>query len=85
MTITGILWYIIVGTIAGVLAKFFYRDKKGLSWFETMFLGIGGSIFGGFLGGLLGMSSGAPGGIFTATIGAILLLWIYDRVIKGRK
>lgn len=84
MTIIGLLWMAIIGTIAGVLAKFIYPQSKSMSWLETMLLGIGGSVFGGWIGGLLNMGDGNPGGIFTATIGALLLLYIYDRVLKFR-
>lgn len=84
MTVMGVLWFAFIGTIAGLLAKFFYPRKHVMSWFETMALGIGGSFFGGWIGGLLGMGNGQPGGLFTATIGALLLLWIYNRLVRKR-
>lgn len=81
MTLFGIIWMIIIGTIAGVLAKLLYRTSGRMGWPDTVALGIAGSVFGGWLGGLLGMGNGKPGGVFTATIGALLILYIYHRVI----
>lgn len=81
MTLFGIIWMVIIGTIAGVLAKLLYRQSGRMGWPDTLALGIAGSIFGGWIGGLLGMGNGKPGGVFTATIGALLILYIYNRVI----
>ena len=81
MTITGILYLVIIGLIAGVLAKLLYPQSRRMGWADTIALGAAGSIFGGWLGGLLGMSSGRPGGVFTATIGALLLLYLYHRIL----
>lgn len=81
MTITGILSLLIVGLIAGFLAKLLYPQSRRMGWADTIALGAAGSIFGGWIGGLLGMSSGRPGGIFTATIGALLLLYLYNRLL----
>lgn len=85
MTLFGLLWLAIIGLIAGFLAKFFYPRHKAMSWPETMLLGIGGAIFGGWIGSLLRMGDGSPGGLFTATIGALLLLFLYDRLLKNRR
>lgn len=56
-----------------------------MRWFDTMLLGIAGSVFGGWIGGLLHLGNGSPGGFFTATIGALLLLYGYDRLIEYRR
>lgn len=72
----GILWWIIVGLIAGALAKLIMPGKDPGGCIITMLLGIAGSVLGGFLGGLVGLSGG-PAGIIGATIGALILLAIY--------
>lgn len=81
MTLFGIIWMVIIGTISGALAKLLYRRSGVMGWPDTVALGIAGSVFGGWIGGLLGMGNGKPGGVFTATIGALLILYIYNRVI----
>jgi len=77
--------WILLGLIAGALGKLLMPGKDPGGWFITMLLGIGGA----FLGGLIGNKG--PGGtipsigsIFTATIGAVLLLVIYRFIQKKR-
>lgn len=81
MSFFGLLWLLLVGLLAGIFAKALYPQSRRMGWADTIALGAAGSIFGGWLGGLLGMGSGKPGGIFTATIGALLLLYLYNRVL----
>ncbi|HEY1293882.1 MAG TPA: GlsB/YeaQ/YmgE family stress response membrane protein [Chloroflexota bacterium] len=84
----GILSWIIVGAIAGVLAKLIMPGKDPGGFIVTILLGIVGAIVGGFLVGLF-----VPGDMITginittiivATLGAIVLLVIY-RLIMGRR
>ena len=76
----GIIGMIIVGLIAGALAKLIMpgRDPGGI--IVTILLGIAGSLVGGFLFG------GADNrvGIIGSIVGALLLLGIY-RLIVGRR
>jgi len=85
MTLFGLLRLLLIGAIAGVLAKFFYPQRRRMDWPDTIGLGVAGSVFGGWIGQLLHMGSGKPGGIFTATIGALLLLFLYNRFIVQRR
>lgn len=82
----GILSWIVLGLIAGALAKWLMPGKDGGGWFITMVLGIAGAVVGGFLGTQLGVGGSATGvnigSIVTATIGAIVLLFIYRLVKK---
>lgn len=82
----GILSWIVLGLIAGALAKWLMPGKDGGGWFITMALGIAGAFVGGFLGTQLGVGGSASGvnigSIVTATIGAIVLLVIYRLVKK---
>ncbi len=82
----GIISWIILGLIAGALAKWLMPGNDGGGWLTTMALGIAGAFVGGFLGGLLGFG-GADGvnigSIITATIGAFVLLFIYNRFMRG--
>jgi len=78
-----IISLLIVGLIAGAIARLVVPGKQDLSILATMVIGIVGSFVGGFLGYLLFRSDGQdgffqPAGIIGSIIGAIivLLLWI---------
>ncbi len=81
----GILSWIVLGIIAGALAKWLMPGKDGGGIILTMALGIAGAFVGGYLGSFIGV--GATGGginlvsIATATAGAFVLLFVY-RLIK---
>jgi uncharacterized membrane protein YeaQ/YmgE (transglycosylase-associated protein family) len=80
----GILAWIVMGLIVGVIAKLLMPGKDPGGFIVTILLGIAGAFFGGFVGSALGL--GEVSGfnlwsIFLATGGAILLLILY-RVIK---
>lgn len=88
----GILIFLIVGLIAGVLAKAIMpgsANEPG-GWLLTMVLGVAGAFLGGFLGQAFGSSSAASAGSFSfmgilwATIGAILLIAL-SRLFTGRR
>ena len=77
----GILSWIIVGLIAGVLAKWIMpgRDPGGI--LVTILIGIVGAVIGGFLVGLVVGGDTITGinitTILVATLGAIVLLAVY--------
>ena len=83
----GILALIIVGLIAGILAKLVMpgRDPGGL--ILTAIIGIAGAFVGGFVVSFLG-GAGVTGiniwSILVATLGAVILLAIY-RMFAGRR
>ncbi|MGD2123495.1 MAG: GlsB/YeaQ/YmgE family stress response membrane protein [Gemmatimonadota bacterium] len=81
----GIFSWIILGLLAGALAKWIKPGKDGGGWLNSMFVGIGGAMIGGFIGSALGI--GRVTGlnlwsIMIATGGALILLWIVEK-IKG--
>ena len=81
----AIIFWIIVGGIAGVLAKLIMPGDDPGGFIITIILGIAGALVGGFLAGLIGIGGG--GFIWTtliATVGAIILLAIYRAVSGGR-
>jgi uncharacterized membrane protein YeaQ/YmgE (transglycosylase-associated protein family) len=80
----GFFWWLIVGLIAGALAKLIMPGKDPGGCIITILLGIAGAFVGGWLASLFGMGAGGPAGIIGATIGAIILLAIY-RMFVGRK
>jgi len=85
MSLGAIIGWIIIGLIAGALAKFIMPGDDPGGFIITIILGIAGALVGGFLAGLIGIGGG--GFIWTtliATIGAIILLAIYRAVAGGR-
>ena len=83
----GILSWMFLGLLAGARAKFIMPGKDPGGFFVTILIGIAGGVIGGFLGSFIGLGkiqSFDLGGIFIATVGAILLLIIY-RLIKKKQ
>lgn len=82
----NIIIWIALGLVAGVLGKMIMPGKDPGGWVITILLGIAGAFVGGWLGSLMGV--GTTGGfsissVITATVGAIVLLFIY-RVVKKK-
>jgi len=83
----GILSWILLGLVAGALAKFFFPGKDPGGVVITTLLGIAGAVVAGFLGTYLGwgkVESFDLRGIFASTLGAILVLFLYRQVTKGK-
>ncbi len=81
----GILIWILLGLIAGALAKLIMPGRDPGGWIITILLGIAGAFVGGFIGSLVGLGEVGGisiGSIITATVGAIVLLFIYRLVKK---
>jgi uncharacterized membrane protein YeaQ/YmgE (transglycosylase-associated protein family) len=78
-----LLWTILIGFIAGALAKFIMpgRDPGGI--IITTLLGIGGAVIFSRLGSMIGLyHSGEKAGLLGAVLGALIILWVYKK-IKG--
>jgi uncharacterized membrane protein YeaQ/YmgE (transglycosylase-associated protein family) len=82
----GILWTIIIGFIAGVIAKFIMPgDNEPSGFILTTILGIVGAFVATFLGQALGWySPGEGAGLIGAVVGAIILLVVYG-LVAGRQ
>ena len=86
----GIVTMIIVGLIAGVLARAIMPGRDPMGWVATIVLGIVGSFVGGFLGSLVfhdsspGTSEIHPTGIVGSVIGALIVLAIYHLANRRR-
>jgi uncharacterized membrane protein YeaQ/YmgE (transglycosylase-associated protein family) len=80
-----LLWMLIIGLIAGALAKLIMPGKDPGGLLVTLALGVGGSFLAGFLGRMLGWyrDPGSGPGIIASIIGALVLLGIY-RIAVGR-
>jgi uncharacterized membrane protein YeaQ/YmgE (transglycosylase-associated protein family) len=83
----GIIAWIVVGLIAGALAKLIMPGDDPGGIIVTILLGIVGAFVGGFIVNLLG-GAGVSGfnlwSIVVATLGAIILLAVY-RMVAGRR
>ena len=82
----GIIWTILIGFIAGVLAKFITPGSNEPSGFIlTTILGIIGAFVATYLGQALGWyEAGQGAGLIGATVGAIIVLLIWG-AIAGRQ
>ena len=83
----SILWTIIIGFVAGVIAKFIMPGENEPSGFIlTSILGIVGAFVATFLGQALGWyRPGEGAGMIGAVVGAIIVLVIYGMVAGGRR
>ena len=77
-----LIWYIIVGLIAGFVAKSVLHLNMTLFW--TILVGLVGSILGGFIVHLFDRpkpeSNYHPSGIIVSILSALLLLWLLSKV-----
>jgi uncharacterized membrane protein YeaQ/YmgE (transglycosylase-associated protein family) len=83
----SILWTIIIGFIAGVIAKFIMPgDNEPSGFILTAILGIVGAFVATFLGQALGWyRPGEGAGLIGAVVGAIIVLFVYGMVAgRGR-
>lgn len=82
----GILWTIIIGFLAGVVAKFLMPGPNEPSGFIlTTILGIVGAFVASFLGQALGWyGPGEGAGLIGAVVGAIVVLGVWGAMSKNR-
>jgi uncharacterized membrane protein YeaQ/YmgE (transglycosylase-associated protein family) len=80
----GIIWTIVIGFFAGVIAKFIMPGKNEPSGFVlTTILGIVGALVASFLGKTLGWyQPGEGAGFIGAIVGAIVVLFVWGLVAK---
>src|SRR5690606_23357806 len=83
-SVMGWLWMIVIGLVAGAMAKLIMPGKDPGGTIVTILIGIAGSLVGGFLGRALGMGGGEGGGagIIGSVIGALILLAGYRALAR---
>jgi uncharacterized membrane protein YeaQ/YmgE (transglycosylase-associated protein family) len=80
----GILGWLLIGAVAGGLAKLIMPGRDPGGCLVTILLGIAGALLMGFIGNALGWySRGQAGGFIAATIGALIILFVY-RLLRRR-
>lgn len=81
----GILGWIIIGALAGGLAKLIMPGRDPGGCIVTILLGISGALLAGFVGNAIGWySQGQAGGFIAAVLGAIVILVIYRLLMRRR-
>lgn len=81
----GILWTLLIGFVAGLLARAIKPGDDKLGIIMTIVLGIAGALLARFIGGALGWYGPTdPAGFIASVIGAIILLLIYGLVKKKK-
>jgi uncharacterized membrane protein YeaQ/YmgE (transglycosylase-associated protein family) len=85
----GILGWIVLGLIAGAIAKAILPGRQGGGWIITLILGVVGALLGGFIGSALfnvGLEEFWSIQTWLLAIGgAILVLLIYGLVTRGSR
>jgi len=80
------IWMIIVGLVAGLLARAIKPGSDPMGWIMTIVLGIVGAMLGGFVAGLIGINAdGGFTGLIFSVIGAIILLFLYEMIMNKRR
>jgi uncharacterized membrane protein YeaQ/YmgE (transglycosylase-associated protein family) len=81
----GFLGWIVIGALAGIIAKAIMPGKDPGGCIVTILLGIAGALVAGFIGNAIGWyRPGEGAGFIAAIIGAIIILFIY-RLVAGRR
>ena len=83
----GLISWILMGLLAGALARFFLPGKDSLGCVTTVLVGIVGAVVGGFVATKLGFGGFQGFDIYSlivATVGAILFLLVV-RIVRGGK
>lgn len=81
----GFIWTIIIGFIAGIIAKFLMPGRDPGGFIITTLLGIVGALVATWLGQAVGWyRAGEGAGLIGAVVGAVIVLAIY-RMIAGRR
>ena len=82
----GIIWTIVIGLVAGVIAKFIMPGKNEPSGFVlTTILGIVGAFVASYLGRALGWyEPGEGAGLIGAIVGAMIVLFVWGVIARRR-
>jgi uncharacterized membrane protein YeaQ/YmgE (transglycosylase-associated protein family) len=79
------IWWILIGGLAGAIAKLIMPGKDPGGCVVTILLGIAGAVVAAMLGNLLGFGgTGDRVSLLSAIVGAVIILLIY-RLIMGRR
>jgi uncharacterized membrane protein YeaQ/YmgE (transglycosylase-associated protein family) len=81
----GIIGWIVIGGLAGAIAKLLMPGRDPGGCIVTVLLGIAGALIAGYIGHAVGWyDTGEGAGFVAAIVGALILLILY-RVVAGRR
>jgi uncharacterized membrane protein YeaQ/YmgE (transglycosylase-associated protein family) len=81
----GIIWTLIIGLLAGIVAKLLMPGRDPGGFIITILLGIAGAFLATWLGQAIGWYRAGEGARFIgAVVGAVILLIIYRVIVKRR-
>jgi len=82
----GILWIILIGFVAGIIARLVSSGPNNPSGFIlTTILGIAGAFVATFIGQAIGWYRPDQGaGFIGATVGAVIVLFVWNRLVAAR-
>jgi uncharacterized membrane protein YeaQ/YmgE (transglycosylase-associated protein family) len=81
----NIIWTILVGFLVGLIARFLRPGPDPAGFVVTVLIGIAGSLVATYGGQALRIyQAGQPAGFIGAVIGALVVLWLYHRLTRGR-
>src|SRR5215469_52315 len=86
VAVSGIIWIIIVGFVAGIIARMLSPGPNNPAGFIlTTLLGIAGAFLATFIGQSIGWYRADQGaGFIAATVGALIVLFIWNRLVVHR-
>jgi uncharacterized membrane protein YeaQ/YmgE (transglycosylase-associated protein family) len=78
----GIIWTLVIGLLAGIVAKLLMPGRDPGGFIITMLLGIAGAFVATYLGQAIGWyQAGQGAGFIGAVVGAVIILIVY-RLVK---
>ncbi|MBX5484565.1 MAG: GlsB/YeaQ/YmgE family stress response membrane protein [Myxococcaceae bacterium] len=85
--IGSIIIFLVIGLIAGLIARAIMPGRQSMGLVATTLLGCAGSIVGGFIGSLFHRGEGvfSPAGIIGSVLGALLVLFLVGLAQRGRR
>ena len=78
----GIIGWLIIGLVAGALARLLVPGRDPMGWLATILLGLVGAVVGGVLADMLFDDESI--GLVGAVAGAVLVLLAYNAMTRGR-
>ena len=81
----GWLWWIVIGGVAGAVAKLLMPGKDPGGCLITILLGIAGAYLAAFIGKSIGWyNDGDAAGFLAAVVGAFIILFVYRMIMRRR-